>query len=441
MSAFAKQLREKLAKLSLDMTAIVDRAKSENNRGLTSEEATKWDALEADFSATETMLQRVEKTDKIAADLASVAAGRQIAGGAPSAGAVSRDRLRNRAPRPWNSQEYADAFDAYMCNPGGLTPEAQAILAPAAYTLGGSVIRNTMSTGTGSQGGYAIPTGFSDLLEEALKWYGGILGTCGMFETETGAPLPWPTINDTGNSGRIIGQNVQVTNTDLVFGQVNFGSYIFSSDIVLLPLALLQDSYFDLNEEAAKLLGVRLGRILNNKLTVGAGGGTEPTGLQTAVAASGNSTTGAVGQTTSVIYDDLVNLEHTVDPLYRPQGKYMFHDSTFKVIKKLKDGQNRPLWQPGIYAGFSNPFPQTILDHPFVINNDMPVMAANAKSILFGDFSKYKVRRVAGGTTILRLTERYADYLQVGIVAFLRADGNLVDAGTHPIGYYANSAT
>jgi hypothetical protein len=33
----------------------------------------------------------------------------------------------------------------------------------------------------------------------------------------------------------------------------------------------------------------------------------------------------------------------------------------------------------------------------------------------------------------LRLNERYADFGQVGFIAFMRIDGNLVDAGTHPI--------
>jgi HK97 family phage major capsid protein len=297
-----------------------------------------------------------------------------------------------------------------------------------------------MSTGTGSQGGYVIPQGFSGQLEEAMKFYGGMLAAASTFDTETGNPLPWPTINDTNNNtGRILGQNAQVNQIDVVFGQVNFNSYIFTSDICLVPLALLQDSFFDLNAELAKMLGIRLGRILNTKLTVGAGSGSsEPNGVVTAATLG---KTGIVGQTTSVIYDDLVDLEHAVDPLYRPAGKFMFSDTTLKVIKKLKDSQNRPLWQPALTASFGAGAMPSILDHPYVINSDMATMAANAKSILFGDFSKYKVRRVAGGTSVMRLVERYADYLQVGFTAFLRADGNLIDAGTHPIAFYANSAT
>jgi HK97 family phage major capsid protein len=67
-------------------------------------------------------------------------------------------------------------------------------------------------------------------------------------------------------------------------------------------------------------------------------------------------------------------------------------------------------------------------------------MAANAKSILFGDFSNYLIREVMD-FTVLRLVERYAEYLQVAFIGFQRVDGNLIIAGTNPIKYYQNSAT
>lgn len=310
-----------------------------------------------------------------------------------------------------------------------------------------SRLRKTLTT---SGGGYLIPTGFSDQLERALKWYGGILGNVGEFTTETGNPVPWPSVNDTTNKGRILGVNSQLTETDFVFGQpVTFNAWIFTSDSVLLPLALIEDSYFNLDEYIAQALGTRLGRSINQFCTTGTGSN-QPMGIVTAAVASGNTVTFATGSTTTVGYPDLVNWLHAVDPAYRaaPTAKWMFADSTLKVLRKLVDGNNRPLWQPalgagfgGLGAGFGGGFPETILDKPYVINQDMATMAANADSILFGDLSKYKVRRVASGTTVMRLVERYADYLQVGYLGFMRLDGNQVDAGTHPIAVGVNSAT
>jgi len=105
------------------------------------------------------------------------------------------------------------------------------------------------------------------------------------------------------------------------------------------------------------------------------------------------------------------------------------------VLKKLKDGNSLPLWVPELAGGA----PQTILGYRYTINNDVAAMAANAKSLLFGDFKKYVIRDVRG-ISLMRLAERYAEYRQVGFFAFSRHDGDLIDAGTHPIKYYANSA-
>ena len=69
--------------------------------------------------------------------------------------------------------------------------------------------------------------------------------------------------------GAIIGQNVQVSEVDLVFGQVTFNAYIGTSNAVLIPLALIDDSFFDMDALVARLLGIRLGRLFNWKCSVG----------------------------------------------------------------------------------------------------------------------------------------------------------------------------
>jgi HK97 family phage major capsid protein len=160
------------------------------------------------------------------------------------------------------------------------------------------------------------------------------------------------------------------------------------------------------------------------------------------VTASASGKVGTTGQTLTVTYDDLVDLVHSIDPLYRgPRARFMLHDSSLKVIQKLKDTQNRPIWVAGLgEPSLAAPNPSTILGYPYTINPDMPVMAANAKSILFGDFSNYLVREVTD-FTVLRLVERYAEYLQVAFIGFQRVDGNLINAGTNPIKFYQNSAT
>jgi HK97 family phage major capsid protein len=101
----------------------------------------------------------------------------------------------------------------------------------------------------------------------------------------------------------------------------------------------------------------------------------------------------------------------------------------------LKDTQGRPLWEPSLQVGV----PSTLLGYSVKINNFMATMAANAKSIAFGDFNAgYVVREVNGGG-LLRLEERYAELLQVGFIGFGRYDGLVQDSSA--IKLYVNSAT
>jgi HK97 family phage major capsid protein len=300
-------------------------------------------------------------------------------------------------------------------------------------------IQAAQGTVPDTAGGYTVgqDNSFMAQIEDAQKAYGGMLETAYVFSTSGGQPLPIPTDNDTTNSGTIVGENPATAATqDITFGSVTFNGYTFTSKLVLVSNQLLQDSAFDLNGWLAGKLGTRIARAVNTYCTVGTGA-SQPTGVVTGATlgyTNGGSTTS--GETTSILTDDLIELEHSVDPAYRRNARYMMADAALKTIKKLKDAVGRPLWLPGLAVKE----PDTINGYPYTINQDMAVPAASAKSMLFGDFSKYFIRRIVG-TQMLRLTERYAELNQVGFIAFQRWDGQLVDAGTHPIKYLQQSAS
>ena len=175
---------------------------------------------------------------------------------------------------------------------------------------------NAQSTTTTSAGGALVPQGFSDMLDQAMLWYGGIDGVVGELQTSSGNVMPYPTVNDTMNKGAIIGQNSPAAEQDFVFANVTFNAYIGTSLMVLIPVALMEDSYFDMDKLTAEMLGTRLGRLLNWKCTVGTGSG-EPTGIVTAAVAAGNVMQLGAGNITANTYANLVALEGLVDPAYR----------------------------------------------------------------------------------------------------------------------------
>src|SRR5207248_8530414 len=97
------------------------------------------------------------------------------------------------------------------------------------------------------------------------------------------------------------------------FGQVVLHSYMYTSKLIKVSLQLMQDAFFNMEEYLGRKLAIRLARIQNAHFTTGTGTG-QPNGVVTA-AASGK--VGLTGQTLTVIYDDLVDLIHSVDPAYR----------------------------------------------------------------------------------------------------------------------------
>lgn len=299
------------------------------------------------------------------------------------------------------------------------------------------VLRNTMSVGTAAQGGYTVPTEVATSVADALKAYGGMRSVAEVFRTNFGNDINFPTSDGTSETGELIGENTTATGADPSFGVVTLKTYKFSSKVVAVPFELLQDSSIDMEGFIRQRLVTRLGRVTNTYFTTGTGTA-QPNGV---VTAAGAGKTGTTGQTTTVIFDDLVDLVHSVDPAYRALGncKFMMNDASLKVIRKLKDSQGRPIFLPG-YDGLAGSMPDTLLGYPIVINQDVATMAANAKSILFGDFSFYKIRDCMDIQMFRFDDSAYIKLGQIGFLAWMRSGGNFVDVGGG-VKYYANSAT
>lgn len=300
-------------------------------------------------------------------------------------------------------------------------------------------IRNTMSTTTDSEGGYTVSRPVVGTLIEAMKAHGGMRSVAQVISTAKGNTFSYPTNDDTGNTGEQIGENTTATDQDASFGTVSMAVYKYSSKVVTVPLELLQDSEIDVEALVVRMCGTRIARITNQRFTTGTGS-SQPRGIVTA-AASGK--VGATGQTLTVTYDDLVDLEHSIDPAYRslPGVGYMMNDASVKVIRKIKDSSGRPIFVPGYENGSPGGSPGTLLGRPISVNQDMAVMAANAKSILFGVLGNYMIRDVMQATLFRFTDSAYTKLGQVGFLAWSRHGGNLLDVSGSTVKYYQNSAS
>lgn len=300
-------------------------------------------------------------------------------------------------------------------------------------------IRAAMSTTVGSEGGFTVAGEWYRQLTEALAAFGGIRSAATVFQTATGAQLNFPTANATSEEGAIVGQNAPVgAAVDTTFGNITMDVYKYTSRPIAVPFELIQDSMFDIEAYIRRVLATRIGRITSKHFTTGTGTN-QPRGI---VPAATIGKTGLTGTATSVTYDDLVDLEHSVDPAYRsrPGVGFMMHDTALRQVRKLKDSSGRPIFVPGYEQGNPGGAPDRLLGRPIQISMEMPVMAANARSILFGDFREYMIREVMDLTLFRMADSKYIESGQIGFVAFNRQGGNLIDVGG-AVKAFQNSAT
>ena len=389
-----QSLREERTAKAREYRNILD-----NNSGPLSDEVkTKLDELEAGITGIEDRITREQRVLDLEAEKVAVEAVAE----------------RTKAPTK-------DLFSKWLRNGDrGMTSDDW------------QAIRNTMSTTTPAEGGYTVATEVATYVMEAMKAFGGMRQVATILRTDQGNPMTWPTSDGTTEVGEILAENASATDLDVSFNTKNLPVYKYSSKVVTVPIELLQDSNVDIEAFVRARIAQRLGRITNTHFTTG-DGSSKPTGI---IAAASVGKTGASGQTTTVTYADLVDLEHSVDPAYRVNCKWMFHDTTLKALKKLLDTQNRPLWLPGI----SVKEPDTILGYTYQINQDVATMAASAKSIAFGDLSKYVIRDVMAMTYYRFDDSAYAKKGQVGFLAFLRSGGNFMDVGG-AVKLYQNAAS
>ncbi|WP_039753337.1 phage major capsid protein [Chromobacterium haemolyticum] len=381
----------------------------------------------ADAEKLDTVLNEIEAID---AEIARENRLNQIAGDEQA----EHEHALNQATRAGGGQTDESAALRAMLTGGlsALTQEQRQAMA----SRQNPDIRQAMSTTTGTEGGYTVATEFSRNLLQAMRQMGGVRSVASNIKTATGAQMLFPTADSTAEEGEIVGQNQQVGKGETTFGQASMDVYKYSSKAIALPFELIQDSMFDVEAYIQELLKLRLWRIQNRHQTMGSGT-SQPKGLVTA-ATLGKA--GATGQVASVTYDDLVDLEHSVDPVYRSACRLMMHDDILRAVRKIKDSNNRPIFVPGYEQGNPGGAPDRLLGREIVINQNMDPMGAGKKSILFGDFSKYVVRDVMDLTLFRMADSKYIESGQIGFLAFMRSGGNLLDVGG-AVKYYQNAAS
>ena len=276
-------------------------------------------------------------------------------------------------------------------------------------------VTNALQIGTDSEGGYLVPDEYERTLVEALEEENIFRQMAKVIKTSSG-DRKIPVVASKGTASWIDEEGAYPESDDS-FGQVSIGAYKLGT-MIKVSEELLNDSVFDLQSYISREFARRIGAKEEEAFFTGDGKG-KPLGV---LAATGGAETGVTAASaTAVTADELMDLYYSLKSPYRKKSVWVLNDSTIKAIRKLKDNNGQYLWQPSLTAGT----PDMILGRPIKTSAYMPVMAAGAKTIAFGDFSYYWIAD-RQGRSFKRLNELFAASGQVGFLASQRVDGKMI---------------
>ncbi len=448
MAVTAKQLMEERAPIAHQIRALNDKVQSEK-REFSAEEDAQWKAMNSDYDLLSRRIDMASRVEAISHEQEAPVDARNEGPG-PGRGDFDGRKASESFDAPKAEQptaaDHALAMQAWArvqndmsltpaheraCRLTGLNAHQKSLsikIPDSSYNAVRGDFVNALSGNSLTGGGVTKPEGFVPRLEAALLAYSQVRMVAEVLRTSDGNPLPWPTVDNTSNVGYIVGENQSNTTVqEPTFNRRIWSAYEYTSGFIKIPNSFLTDSAFNLVGIAGDMQGEMIGRRQAIDFTTG-DGVNKATGFVTSCVL--NSATQAAASATAISFDDLYNLKHSIDPAYRTIGcQWMLHDSILLAIRKLKNGNGDYLWQQSRVAGQ----PDTIDGDPLFINQAMDsTLAAGKYTVAYGQFSKYKIRDV-NDIVLRRADERYIENNQTAFIAFLRSDGNLLDAGRKPI--------
>ena len=274
-----------------------------------------------------------------------------------------------------------------------------------------------LSAGTAGAGGNTIPSTFWTELVAPLRNFSSVLQAgAKIITTASGETITIPRLATPGAAAQYA-EGGAISGTDPTFDQVSWPVFKLG-EVILASRELVQDSAVDIESLIGDLIGQNIGILLGSKLIAGTGT-SETTGLATAATVGKTGATGVAGVPS---FDELIDLFYSVTAPYRVAGKWITSDLAMSGLRKIKDSNQQYIWSPAVTADA----PDMLLGKPIFTDPYMATPALGAKSVLFGDVSRYWVRMV-NSLELARSDHAAFTSDQIAFRGVLRAGGVLTD--------------
>ena len=368
-----QELMEKRAKAWDEARNFLDSKRNES--GLLSEEDGKaYDKMEAEIVALGKEIDRLERQEKLNAEL----------------GKPTSDPILNtpNAKIGRASDEYKNAM---------LT----------ALRTNFKQVSNVLQEGVDADGGYLVPVEYDrrliDVLDEEniVRKLATRITTSGEHRINVAATKP---------AAAWIEEGAALTWGDATFDQILMDAHKLHVAVKVTE-ELLYDNAFGLENYLLTQFGKALANAEEDAFLNGDGTG-KPTGIFNAT--GGGQVAGTLSG--AVKTDDVIDLVYALKRPYRKNASFIMNDKTLASLRKLKDNNGAYLWQPSYQAGE----PDKVLGYTVYTSAYAPENA-----VAFGDFKYYNIGD-RGSRSFKQLNELFAGNGMIGFVAKERVDGILV---------------
>ncbi|PGT89298.1 phage major capsid protein [Bacillus sp. AFS040349] len=263
-----------------------------------------------------------------------------------------------------------------------------------------------------SNGG-VIPTHIANKIIEKVKELSPIYSMATIYNV--GGDLVFPVYDEETSSisATYVDDLTELTEGTGKFTTVKLQNFIVGC-LAKISKSLMNRTDFDLLSFVITKVAKAIAEFLEKELIVGTA--TKMTG----VLSSTNVVTTASGA--AIVADELIDLQMTVPEVYQGNASWILNKSTFKAIRKLKDGDGNYLLNKDATNGFG----WTLLGKPVHITESMPEIALSAKVIAYGDFSGLYVK-LAQNVELQVLNEKYATQHAIGVVGYVEVDSKIVE--------------
>lgn len=366
-----KKLVEERAELETQLQAILGTAKTEE-RAMTADEIAKFDEIESKIKAIDATIKAEER---------------------------ARD-MANAKPTEPQTEDTA-------------TVEERAF---SDYILGKvTELRAGEQNVTMTNNGAIIPATIANKIIKAVKDRCPILAGATIYNIKGTLKVPvWGKANTTHD----IAVGYQTEFTDITadagkFTSVDLGGYLVGA-LTLIGKSVENNGSFSVVDFIVNQMSEEISTFLEGQLLSG-------TGTAACQGALNSTTTLTAASASAITVDELIELQAKVKQAYQGNACWTMNPATLTAIRKLKV-DNKYILQDDL----TGEFPYRLLGKPVYISDNMPTIAASAKTVLYGDYTGLSVN-FRENISIEVLREKYATQHAIGVVAWCEVDSKVTD--------------